>query len=502
LLTSPRAVGGEGTQLKKITIIDRRRESILRLSDDLERRGYEVRTYADEREALGEIAASRPDLVISEIALRGVSGLQVLAEIRGIDPRIPVIIVTEHENTQDAIDAMSGGAYDYFPKPVDVEKALKAIEKALELGLPEARRSPPGESVEVGAAAARLIGKSPEMVEIYKRIGQVAVSDAAILIQGESGTGKELVAQAIHRNSRRRNGPFLAVNCAAIPETLLESELFGYERGAFTGAVARKAGKFEQADGGTIFLDEIGDMSLSIQAKVLRVLQDRSFERVGGRETISADTRVVAATNKSLVECMKRGTFRVDLFYRLKVVSIFLPPLRERGDDVLLLAEYFIQKFNYQLVKSVRGLSPEATELLRTFDWPGNVRELENNIQTAVLLNKTGVLIPEDFPIYLERKDGGTRLGPGARSRDLAGAFRTVLEPVFGSLSIEQRGSVYDRMIRDFEKALLRLALEKVEGNQVRASRLLGISRNTLRGRLERFREDEEAGSGRSEHQV
>ncbi|MFH1682005.1 MAG: sigma-54 dependent transcriptional regulator [Candidatus Eisenbacteria bacterium] len=472
-------------------VIDRRKESILRLSESLERRGYRVRSFADEQKALHEIEAERPDLVVSELALRGKSGPHILAEIRRIDPGIPVIIVTESGNTQDAIDSMREGAYDYFSEPLDAERVLRAIEKAVEMGVPEARRSPPGDTVEVGGAPSRLVGKSPEMVEIYKRIGQVAVSDAAVLIQGESGTGKELVAQAIHQNSRRRNGPFLAVNCAAIPETLLESELFGYERGAFTGAVTRKTGKFEQAEGGTIFLDEIGDMSLGIQAKVLRVLQEKRFERVGGRETITADTRVLAATNKSLVDCMKRGSFRIDLFYRLKVVSIFLPPLRERGVDIVLLAEYFIQKFNYQLMKSVRGLSPQAVELLQTHDWPGNVRELENNVQTAVILNKTGVLTCEDFPVYLERKDGIAGPARAGGGGELSESFRSVLEPVFGALCVDQRGSLYDRTVRDFEKALLGLALEKVGGNQVRASKLLGISRNTLRGRLDRFREEE-----------
>jgi DNA-binding NtrC family response regulator len=417
------------------------------------------------------------------------SGSQIIREIRRIDPAIPVIIVTDRANTQDAIDSMREGAYDYFAKPVDVEKALRAIEKALEVGTAEAKRHLPEDSLEIGSVSARLVGRSPEMVEIYKRIGQVAVSDAAVLVQGESGTGKELVAQAIHQNSKRRSGPFLAVNCAAIPETLLESELFGYERGAFTGALARKIGRFEQADGGTVFLDEIGDMSLAIQAKVLRVLQEKKFERVGGRETVAVDTRVVAATNKSLVDCIKKGTFRVDLFYRLKVVSIFLPPLRERGEDVLLLAEYFIQKFNYQLLKSVRGLAPSAVDLLRTYDWPGNVRELENNIHTAVLLNKSGVLSCEDFPIYIERREGNLRAPGAACSGDLAAAFREVLEPLFGSLCLENRGFVYDRTIREFERALVELALEKVSGNQVRASKLLGISRNTLRGRIERFRD-------------
>ena len=403
-----------------------------------------------------------------------------------------MIIVTEHSNTQDAIDSMREGAYDYFAMPLDTEKTLDAIEKALSLRDNREGSESPDESIEV-RGGGKLLGRSPEMVEIYKRIGQVAASDAAVLIQGESGTGKELVAQAIHDNSERQSGTFIAVNCAAIPETLLESELFGYERGAFTGAITRKVGKFERSSGGTIFLDEIGDMSLPIQAKVLRVLQEKEFERVGGRSTVSVNTRVVAATNKSLVDCMKNGSFRVDLFYRLKVVSIYLPPLREREDDVLLLAEHFIKKFNYKLVKRVRGISPGAVDLLREHDWPGNVRELENNIQTAILLNKTGVLTPEDFPIYIETDRRGTGADGGdGEDNDLHTAFRKVLEPVFPSLCREHRGFLYDRTVRQFEKALVHLALEKYTGNQVKASKLLGISRNTLRNRIERFREEGE----------
>ncbi|MFH1279715.1 MAG: sigma-54 dependent transcriptional regulator [Candidatus Eisenbacteria bacterium] len=480
--------------MKNITIIDRRADSIRKLAENLEGRGYGVRRFTDEREALGEIRERKPDLVISELALRKFSGPEILREIKKIDPSIPIIIVTEHSNTQDAIDSMREGAYDYFAKPLDTEKALRAIEKALDIHVPE--EGPVADGADVTVRGNRLVGKSAEMVEIYKRVGQVAASDAAVLIQGESGTGKELVAQAIHENSKRRNGPFLAVNCAAIPESLLESELFGYERGAFTGAMTRKTGKFEQADGGTIFLDEIGDMSLSIQAKVLRVLQEQRFERVGGRESVTVNTRVVAATNKSLVDCMKNGTFRVDLFYRLKVVSIFLPGLRERGDDVILLADYFIQKYNYQLVKKVRGLAEGAADLLREHDWPGNVRELENNIQTAVLLNKSGALSPEDFPVFAERKEGGVHAAEEADGTSLYETFRRVLGPVFGSLSLAHRGFVYDRTIFQFEKAIIEMALERVHGNQVRASRLLGISRNTLRNRIERFRDDDQAGRG------
>ncbi len=474
--------------MKQIAIIDKNQRSIQKLADELKSRGYSVQNYQDEQEALGRLGDDHPDLIISELALRNHTGPEILRELKKLDPAVPIIIISEHSNTQDAIDSMREGAYDYFAKPLDTQKTLAAIEKALARTPSLDAADPattPDQPFVVGGN--RLVGRSPEMMEIYKRIGQVAASDAAVLIQGESGTGKELVAQAIHENSGRRTGPFLAVNCAAIPETLLESELFGYERGAFTGAVARKIGKFEQANGGTIFLDEIGDMSLAIQAKVLRVLQEQTFERVGGRETITVNTRVVAATNKSLVECMKTGSFRVDLFYRLKVVSIFLPGLRERGDDVMLLANYFLQKYNYQLVKNVRGLSSEAAELVQQYDWPGNVRELENNVQTAVLLNKSGILSCEDFPIYLERKERGPESSHGPAGHGLADSFRKVMESQFGTLAVDFRGALYDRLVQDFERALISLALEKVGGNQVRASKLLGISRNTLRNRIERF---------------
>ncbi len=473
--------------MKQIAIIDRNQESVRKLESQLMDRGYGVKSYGDESAALEEIGRDRPDLVISELALNSHPGPQIIRELRKIDPAIPVIIITEHSNTQDAIDSMREGAYDYFAKPLDTEKTLSAIERALDFkSLDESVSMEEPAEIPI-SHGNRLVGRSPEMLEIYKRIGQVAASNAAVLIQGESGTGKELVSRAIHDNSQRRGGPFLAVNCAAIPESLLESELFGYEKGAFTGALSRKSGKFEQTDNGTIFLDEIGDMSLAIQAKVLRVLQDKSFERVGGRETIQVNTRVVAATNKSLVECMKRGTFRVDLFYRLKVVSIYLPSLRERGNDVLALAEFFLKKYNYQLVKNVRGLSPEAVEMLREYDWPGNVRELENNIQTAVLLNKTGILSCEDFPIFMERNISRSIGLSDNGDLDLHQAFRQILEPKFGSLCLDHRGGIYDKTVQDFEQALIGLALERVGGNQVKASKLLGISRNTLRNRIERF---------------
>lgn len=481
-----------------VSIIDRDREAVERLSQGLRARGYSVRTFATGGEAVRALRKDPGNVVLCEIDLPDVSGLDLLREVRGLDAGVPVIIMTRHARTQDAIDAMREGAYDYVPKSVEAERLFQAVEKIAERS--ERTHALKGaEPVGIAAGARhRMIGRSPEIIEIYKMIGQVAQSDAAILIQGESGTGKELVASAIHENSLRRGEPFLPVNCAAIPETLLESELFGYERGAFTGASQTKIGKFEQADGGTIFLDEIGDMTLATQAKVLRVLQEQRFERVGGRETLKVNTRVIAATNKSLVECIKEGAFRVDLFYRLKVVSIFLPPLRERGDDLFLLAEYFIQKFNEAMGKSIRGISPDAADLMRRCSWPGNVRELENNIQTAVLLSKTGILLPEDFPFATEAELAAkTRAMTGAEG-GRAAALRRLIEADFEELSRVHRGRIHEQVVEEVERALLSVVLEHMHDNQVRAARLLGISRNTLRSRIERFYryERRERGSG------
>jgi two-component system, NtrC family, nitrogen regulation response regulator GlnG len=476
-----------------ITIIDREKESAERLSDGLKEHGYRVRTYADGAHALADLRTEPGDLVVAELDLPDLSGIDLLREVKRVRANLPVVIMTQHANTQDAIDTMREGAYDYLPKPVDVDRVLEVITRILESAGPahKSAAAAPSASAQARAAAgprARMVGASPEIIEIYKMIGQVAQSDAAVLIQGESGTGKELVASAIHENSGRRERPFLPVNCAAIPETLLESELFGYERGAFTGASQTKIGKFEQCHGGTIFLDEIGDMSLSTQAKVLRVLQEQKFERVGGRETLHVDTRVIAATNKSLVECIKNGAFRVDLFYRLKVVSIYLPPLRDRGGDVLLLADHFLQRFNASLGKQVRGASPEALDLLRRHSWPGNVRELENAIQTAVLLNKTGLLVPADFPFGAETASTGSRTSPEAPSEEgLAGSLRQLFVREFDALAQLHRGRVYEQTIEEVEKALLSIVLERFDDNQVRAARFLGISRNTLRSRIERF---------------
>jgi two-component system nitrogen regulation response regulator GlnG len=328
------------------------------------------------------------------------------------------------------------------------------------------------------------VGASPEMIEIFKLIGRIAKSDAAVLVLGESGTGKELVARTIHETSFRAGKPFLAVNCAAIPETLLESELFGHEKGSFTGAAGIRKGKFELSHGGTIFLDEVGDMSLSTQAKILRVLQEHTFERVGGEQTLTADTRIIAATNKSLVELIERNEFRVDLFYRLKVVSIFLPPLRKRPGDVRLLSDYFIRKHAAQSKVKIRGISERALAVLEGHPWSGNVRELENALQTALVLNRTGVLDFEDFPFLQERPGGTAGVTTAHILSKLHDEAKRVARILLSSGGSVPAGNVYHTCLEAVETGLVGAGLDYCRGNQVQASRLLGISRNTLRAKL------------------
>src|SRR4051812_48929755 len=343
-------------------------------------------TAPDAEQGLALVAGERPDVVVFDLNLPDVHGLDVYRRIRAIDARIPVIFITGHGTTETAIEAMKQGAFDYLLKPLELEQVRDLVARAAEISrLGRVPAVVPDEAVPAGTTADVLVGRSPAMQEVYKAIGRVAPQHLAVLILGESGTGKELVARAIYQHSRRASGSFLAVNCAAIPEPLLESELFGHEKGAFTGADRRRIGKFEQCSGGTLFLDEIGDMTPLTQAKVLRVLQDGRFERVGGNETIRTDVRVIAATNRDLPRMAAAGEFREDLYYRLGVVTIVLPPLRERGDDLSLLIDHFLKRFSPEMGKEVYRVAPEALELLRRHPWPGNLRELQSVLKQALL---------------------------------------------------------------------------------------------------------------------
>ncbi|UCD94023.1 MAG: sigma-54-dependent Fis family transcriptional regulator, partial [Candidatus Zixiibacteriota bacterium] len=425
------------------------------------------------------------DVVLLDVNLPSMSGLELLKRVKLHELRQPIIMISGFVSTENAMEAMREGAFEYLTKPFEVQKLIDTVNKASSSS--KARIKPVKSGLEVSPPEVdEIVGKSPEIVEIAKLVGQVAKSDAAILIFGESGTGKELIAQAIHRNSRRRSKPFLSVNCAALAETLLESELFGHEKGAFTGAYFKRLGKFEQANQGSIFLDEIGDMSMLTQSKLLRVLQEQRFERVGGSETIEVDVRVIAATNKSLVQCMKEGSFRVDLFYRLKVVSIFIPPLRERKDDIPLLADHFIKRFSQQLSKDIKGLSPKAISMLNSYSWPGNVRELENNVHTACVMTKSDTLQAEDFPVFSEL-DSKVEIDLDNLQDDYAELFSKIIDPVLPKLINNSPGKIYYFLESALERALIAACLKHFGSNQVKTSEILGISRNTLRDRMAKY---------------
>jgi nitrogen regulation protein NR(I) len=442
---------------------------------------YSILTAQNGEEALGRVKESSPDLIIMDIKMPGRNGIEVLREIKSIDPKSLVIIMTAYGTTETAIEAMKYGAFDYILKPFPIPQMKGLVEKALAL------RKLMKEEVTYAPAAGpeekeeRIVGSSSKMQEIYKMIGQVAPSDVTVLIRGESGTGKELIARAIYHHSLRSNQPFLPINCAAIPDTLLESELFGHEKGAFTGASARRIGKLEQCQWGTIFLDEIGDMSLSTQAKLLRVLQEKSFERLGGMETIKVDIRPIVATNKDLEEAISNGRFREDLYYRLNVVSITIPPLRERKEDIPELVSYFLKKFNRELKKGVVGITPPAMEKITSYGWPGNVRQLENVLKRAMVLCQ-GEWILEDQLLF--EKGWEKREVEEEMSKE---NVEDLLNSLFEELSKTTTISQDLDMISILERGLILRALQKTGGNQLKAALLLGIHRSTLRGKMEKY---------------
>jgi two-component system nitrogen regulation response regulator GlnG len=440
--------------------------------------GSGVREFLQERNDV--------DLVMLDVNLPTLSGLEVLKQIRQIKDDLPVIMISGFVSTENAIEAMREGAYEYLTKPFQIDRLLEAVNKACGFVSSHGPRMAVEQKSLDAPPDDEIIGKSPEIVEIAKLIGQVAKTDAAVLIFGESGTGKELVARAIHRNSRRSKHPFLSVNCAALPETLLESELFGHEKGAFTGAYYKRIGKFEQADSGTLFMDEIGDMSMLTQSKLLRVLQDQRFERVGGNETIKSDVRLIAATNKSLVQAMKEGSFRVDLFYRLKVVSIYIPPLRDRRGDVPLLVDHFLDKFTRSLGLPQRAVSKKALQMLSKHVWPGNVRELENNVHTALVMSKNDQLQPEDFPSLAEDSPK-VELDLSMLQDDYTETFKKIVDPIMPQLVTSSPGSIYHFLESALERAVIASCLRQFNGNQVKTSETLGISRNTLRDRIAKY---------------
>jgi DNA-binding NtrC family response regulator len=432
-------------------------------------------------DGLERLRASPPDVVLLDLRLPDLSGLEVYARIREFDARIPVIFVTMAKTADAAIEAMKLGAFNYLYKPLDPGELRRVVADALEV----ARRmrsavvlNASGPEAEIDGDAAALSGTCPAMLEVYKAIGRVAAQDTTVLITGESGTGKELVARGIYQHSARANAPFLALNCAAIPENLLESELFGHEKGAFTGADRRRIGKFEQCAGGTILLDEIGDMPLALQAKILRLLQEQTFERVGGSETVRANVRVIAATHRDLKSWAAAERFRADLYYRLGIFTIDLPPLRERGEDLPMLAHQFVLRFGKELGRSVRYIAPEALERLKAYAWPGNIRELQSVIKQALLRSSGDVLLAAFLP-PLTQTSSPPPSGPPREDGALVG-----LEAFIRTQVSRDATDCYAQTHRHIDRILLSVVLDFTCGHYGQAARILGISRQTLRMKL------------------
>jgi two-component system nitrogen regulation response regulator GlnG len=440
---------------------------------------FRLLTASTAAEGLRLAAAHRPDAVVLDPQLPDLPGQEVFRRLREADAHLPVIFLTRHGTAQGAIEAMKEGAYDYLLKPLSPSQVREVLASALRIS--RLMHVPALEEGEVLSEAGELlIGRSSAMQEVYKAVGRVAPQDLTVLIQGESGTGKELVARAIYQHSHRASKPFLTMNCAAIPESLLESELFGHEKGAFTGADRQRIGKFEQARGGTMFLDEVGDMTPLTQAKVLRVLQEQRFERVGGNETIQTDVRVLAASNRDLAKLVEAGQFRADLYYRLSVFAIALPPLRERGEDLLLLVEYFLKCFGKAMGKDVSQATSEALNVLCRYSWPGNVRELQSVLRQSLLRSRGPVLLPEFLPLNLQ---GGVEANQGAAATappiDYPGLDRFIDK----HLQKETR-QLYADFQAEMERYLFRRVMRYTGGNQLRAARLLGIQRGKLRSKL------------------
>ncbi len=446
----------------------------------------DVETAETAREGVERARECRPDVVVLDVQLPDQTGLEAFREFRALDARCPVIFITGKSTTDTAIEAMKLGAFDYLLKPLELAELRQVIERSLDssrlMHVPAvlAERSPEDDRADA------VVGRCPAMQEVYKAIGRVAPQDVTVLITGESGTGKELVARALYQHSRRSAGPFLAINCAALPETLLESELFGHERGAFTGADRQRVGKFEQCSGGTLFLDEVGDLSPLAQARLLRLLEERTFERLGGNETLRTDVRLLAATNQDLAARVAAGRFRHDLYYRLSVVTIHLPPLRERGDDLELLVHHFLRRFSREFGREPPAVSPQAMAALHGHSWPGNVRELQNVVKDVLLRRPGAILQPDALPPFLPLDAGD---GEG-RTASVAGLARPgALPPAPLGEFIEERlraGSenLYEEAMRLMDRLLLTRVLEHTAGNQVRAARILGITRGSVRNKM------------------
>ncbi len=454
------------TKTAKILIVDDDPGHLASVKMIVRSWGYAVQTAEDGDIAVDRVKSEPVDLILMDVRMTNMSGIEALKEIKAYNPAIPVIIMTAYSSVGSAVEALKAGAYDYLIKPLDFEVLKLAIERASEhAGLKEENRALKAHLRE-DYDMANIIGRSPSMVKLLDMMSMVAPSEATVLITGESGTGKELIARSLHFNSQRREKPLVVVNCAAITETLLESELFGHEKGAFTGADRRREGRFKQADRGTIFLDEIGEMSPTMQAKLLRVLQEKEIQRVGGEETIRVDVRVVAATNRDLETEVAQGRFREDLFYRLNVMPLNVPPLRERQEDIPLLAQHFMKKFAEKNRKIVKGFVPLAMDMLINYEWPGNVRELENAIERAVILLTGEHITEQQLPLNITEKYPDLMESPTPEIRVTDGS----------------------RSLEEIEREAIMETLKASGANKAEAARRLGITRKTLHNKLKNYK--------------
>ena len=479
-------------------------ENVLVIDDDekicwafqqfLETEGYYPSIANNAEEGLRKIQAEQPDFIFLDVRLPGMSGLEALKQINELQANAAVVIMTAYDDVETTIEAMRLQAFDFLPKPIDLD-AVRAVLQRASKTQAERRKITDGATSDTTSAADslfdraeeqghRLVGKSEQMREIYKLIGVMASNTITVLIEGDTGTGKELVARAIHANSSRRDGPFISVNCGALPDELLESELFGYEAGAFTGAKAKgKPGRFELADGGTLFLDEVSNMSPALQIKLQRALQEQEIERLGGTRTLKTNVRVLAATNQDLAEMAKLGLFRQDLYYRFKRLAVHLPPLRERTEDLTLLVDHFLNLISAELGKKITGVSDDSFELLERYDWPGNVRELENALRSATVLSRSDVILPEHLPpdiVYHEQKSESNQAV-------LEQSLESILHATVKEALSQEREMLYDEIINAVDSTLIRLIIDKFGQNQTETAKVLGISRTTLAQRIKKL---------------
>ncbi len=453
---------------EKILLVEDDINTLNGLAEILTEEGFEVTKARNARNGLNEFRKDQFDVVLVDYLLPDIDGLQLAETLLQEQPETKIIMMTAFGTVKNAVQAMKLGIYDYLTKPIDLDELLIILRRAIQ----EKRLI--DENIDLKSKLSEtyrfenIIGVSGKMQEVFRKIRKVASSDATVLIRGESGTGKELIARAIHFHSPRSDAPLVEINCASIPETLLESELFGHEKGAFTGAYKQKKGKFEIANGGTLFLDEIGELPLTLQAKLLRVLQDGRFTRVGGVENIEVNVRLIAATNANLEELLEAGKFREDLYYRLNVIPILIPPLRERLEDIGPLTDFFIQKYARKNKKHIKGISQEARYILMNYDWPGNVRELENAIENAVVMAEGDIITPSDLPGYLQ-------------------ASTSTEGSLMNQLLQNQQGLSYKEKLEAFEREIIRQALEETGGNKTHAAKKLGFTLRTLRNKVKKY---------------